>query len=233
MGLEDILNAFLGGAAAPSSEQAPPANDPLAEMLQGILGGGMPAGVGPADLPSGSAGIAGGDPLGGLLEGILGGGMGGPSDMGGMGGQPGMGGMDSLLAPMADALSRKLGLPPQIGAMIISFLFSKLLGGMATGGPGFPGGMDQPGGMAGGAQPRPSSGIPAEGLDLDSLLETMSQDKGMAKDLAAQTGLDEAVAQQSLQEALEMLGSQAREARTPRPSNRPSGGGLDNLLDTW
>lgn len=148
--------------------------------------------------------------------------MGAQPDMGGMGAQSGMGGMDALLAPMADALSRKLGLPPQIGAMIMSFLFGKLLGGMG-----------QAGGMAGGAQPGPSSVLPAAGLDLDSLLETMGKDKGMAKDLAAQTGLDQATAERSLQEALDMLGGQARAARTPRPSNRPSGGGLDNLLDTW
>lgn len=229
MALDDILNAFIGGGI-PQKGQARAETDPLAEMLQGILGGGM-GGAMPQGMGGGSSGM-GGDPLGGLLEAILGGGMAqaGSSSggmQGGMGVLPGMGGdmgMNALLAPLADALAKKLGLPPEIAMMVVSFLGAKLLSGAG-------GQTGSASGSQGGKSSR-SRGAQAQSLDLDSLLETMGNDKGMAKELAEQTGLDQATAERSLQEAIGMIGG-GQEARKPRPSNRPSGGGLDSLLDSW
>lgn len=219
MALDDILNAFIGGGI-PAPGQAPAAGDPLAEILQGILGGGAAPGGGAAQ-DGGLPGM-GGDPLGGLLEGILGGGMAPGGSGGGMGLLPGMGGdpsMNGLLAPLADALAKKLGLPPEIAMMVVSFLGAKLLSG--AGGAGAKKGSSS---RSRAAQP--------QALDLDSLLETMGNDKGAARELAEQTGLDPATAERSLQEAIGMIGG-ARQTRKPQPSNRPSGGGLDSLLDTW
>lgn len=218
MALDDILNAFLGGGV-PQKGQTSTAGDPLAEMLQGILGGAM---GGSSGMGSG-AGIGAGDPMGGLLEAILGGGM--AQAGGAQGGMTGMGdamGMNALLAPLADALSKKLGLPPEIAMMVVSFLGAKLMSGAKP---------------AGAAKAKPGRspagrGAQAQGLDLDSLLETMGNDKGMAKELAEQTGLDQATAERSLQEAIGMIGG-AKQAPKPRPSNRPSGGSLDSLLDSW
>jgi hypothetical protein len=218
MALDDILNAFIGGGI-PAPGQTPTAGDPLAEILQGILGGGAsPAGASPG---------MGVDPLGGLLEGILGGGMAPGGSQGGMGLLPGMGGgeasMNGLLAPLADALAQKLGLPPEIAMMVVSFLGAKLLSG--AGGAA--------GGAAGAKKGRSArSQATPQALDLDSLLETMGSDKGAARELAEQTGLDPATAERTLQEAIGMIGG-GRQTRKPQPSNRPSGGGLDSLLDTW
>lgn len=216
MALDDILNAFLGGGVSQKG-QTPASDDPLAEMLQGILGGAMGGGSGMGS----SSGIGAGDPMGGLLESILGGGMGQTSGaQGGISGIGGATGMDSLLAPLADALAKKLGLPPEIAMMVVSFLGAKLLSGA------------QPGSTSKAKPGRSPAGRGAQALDLDSLLETMGNDKDMAKDLARQTGLDQATAERSLQEAIGMIGG-GQEARKPRPSNRPSGGSLDSLLDSW
>lgn len=218
MALDDILNAFIGGGI-PAQGQTPAAGDPLAEILQGILGGGA--------APSGGMPGMGSDPLGGLLEGILGGGMAPGGSQGGMGLLPGMGGdpsMNGLLAPLADALAQKLGLPPEIAMMVVSFLGAKLLSG-AGGATGSASGAKK------GRSARSQATQP-QSLDLDSLLETMGSDKGTARELAEQTGLDPATAERTLQEAIGMIGG-ARQTRKPQPSNRPSGGGLDSLLDTW
>lgn len=222
MALDDILNAFIGGGI-PQQGQTSAENDPLADILQGILGGGMGQGMSPGSGQRMSPGMSGDDPLGGILEAILGGGMGGGGAQGGMGVLPGMGGgdmgMNALLAPLADALAKKLGLPPEIAMMVVSFLGAKLMSGGAPA-------------QAPGARPGKGRAAQSQALDLDSLLETMGNDKGMARELAEQTGLDPATAERSLQEAIDMMGG-AREARKPQPSNRPSGGGLDSLLDTW
>lgn len=223
MALDDILNAFLGGGV-PKKGQAPASNDPLAEMLQGILGGGM---GGATTSPGMGAGTS--DPLGGLLESILGGmaGQGGTSS--GKAGRGGTSGMNSLLAPVADALAKKLGLPPEVAMMVVSFLAAKLMSGAAGGQTGTTSGTKQ---GRSGQTSRGRSASP-QALDLDSLLETMGNDKGMAQELAKQTGLDPATAERSLQEAIGMIGGTSQEARRPRPSNRPSGGSLDSLLDSW
>lgn len=222
MALDDILNAFLGGGV-PQKGQAPASNDPLAEMLQGILGGGMGGATASPGMGAGTS-----DPLGGLLESILGGMAGQGDTSGGMAGMGGTTGMNSLLAPVADALAKKLGLPPEVAMMVVSFLGAKLMSG-ASGQAGTTSGTKQ--GRSGQAS-RGRSASP-QALDLDSLLETMGNDKGMAQELAKQTGLDPATAERSLQEAIGMIGGTSQEARRLRPSNRPSGGSLDSLLDSW
>ncbi len=226
MSMEDLLQALMGGAGAPQ-RRGQSGSDPLADMLQQILG-------------SGSAQAGGGG-----LEDILGAIMGGGAAQGASQGAQGGGLMDILgailggtgagatggagLSPIAEGIAAKLGLPPAIAQMIVAFVIGKLLGG-TTGGAG--------GALAPtpGAAPRPSGrstgpAQPAQGFDLDSLLETMGQDENMAAELAQQTGLDAQTAQRGLQEVLGMLGAGGR--GQAGPSDRPKSGGLDSLLDTW
>lgn len=219
MGMEDLLQAILGGAAATPPGQSQGMDDPLSAILGGILGGGsagMPGGQSNADpfqgFEGGSAGGISGGGLGDILGMILGGG--------------GTGGENGFVSPIADGLAAKFGIPREIAFMIVAFLLNKLFSGSTAE-----------------RGPTPGKSAQPEGLDLDSLLETLGggqaptatdfRQSGMAQEIAAQTGLDQQTAEQALAEAAQMLGGQINEARAPRPSNRPSAGGLDSLLESW
>lgn len=226
MSMEDLIRAMMGGGSAQPKGTAG-SGDPLADILGSILGGGTPQ--------RSSGAVQGGD-LSGLLEAILGGaGAGGvqsPSQAPG-----GSGGLMDILgailgggtapgagtSPIVEGIVEKLGLPQGIAQMIVAFIIGKLLSGMTGGAPVIPGAAPQPRG-------RTTPPQKAQGLDLDSLLETMGQDRNMADELAQQTGLDAQTAQRGLQEVLGMLGAQRGQGSTPTP---PKQGGLDNLLDSW
>ena len=205
--MDDLLKSLLSGAG--SQQGGDQADDnPLADMLGGLMGGGT---------------ASGGADAGDLLEAFLGGGSsqgaGGMGDLLGTltgGGSPNTG-PSAMLAPMTDALAKKLGLPPKIAQMVVTFAITQLLsGGKRGGAPAGPGGLDLDDLMA-----RAASG---EGLDTDYIQST-----GMADDLAQQTGLDSDTAARSLQEALQMMGGQ-----TGSQKQGPSGGsGLDDLLESW
>ena len=145
-------------------------------MLGGLLGG-----VGGAQ---GSGGI------GSLLGALLGG--------GGAGAQAG-----SPQAPMVSGLAEKLGLPPEVAQMVVSFVLDKLLSGAM--------------GRDAVAASR-SGGATLAGPDLDDLVAQMSRGEGidvgllestgMTAELSEQTGLDPDTAAASLQEVFGMLGSQ-------------------------
>ena len=67
--MEDLLRALIqGGQSQPSSYATRSGADPLAEVLQGLLGGGAPQGEGAQAGP-----VQGGLDLGSLLQGVLGG----------------------------------------------------------------------------------------------------------------------------------------------------------------
>lgn len=227
MSMDDLLQALMGSAGA-SRRRGQSSGDPLADMLQQILG-------------SGSA-QAGGSGLEDILGAIMGGGAargisqeaqrGGLMDilgaiLGGTG--TGTGGSASL-SPIAEGIAAKLGLPPGIAQMIVAFVIGKLLGGAMGGGAGgaltpMPGATPRPGGRS------VSPAQPGQSLDLDSLLQTMGEDQNMVAELAQQTGLDAQTAQRGLQEVLGMLGAQGRAGAGA--SGQPKSGGLDSLLDTW
>jgi hypothetical protein len=238
--LIDMLGSILEGAGSqPQRRQSRtevPDTDPLSGILGGILGGGAE-----------SQGAGG---MGDLLEAILAGGATAPQPAprrrstppsgGGLGDILGsiLGGSsigsNSFLAPIIEALAEKLGLPPAIAQMVISFVLSKLLSGAAS--------------RAQAPAPQPSrrarpTPVSPGGLDLDHLLEQMGTERGldsnylmstgMAQELSQQTGLDAETAARSLQEALNMmLGSQVA-ASQPKHISQPKPGSLDNLLDTW
>jgi hypothetical protein len=138
---------------------------------------------------------------------------------------------NTFLAPIIGMLADKLGLPPAIAQMVVSFVLGKLLAGGASQA------QVQPGRRA---VPSPAS---PQGFDLDHLLDEMEGEQGLGADylmstgaadeLAEQTGLDPDMAARSMQEVLNMmLGSQV-EARRPRQVKQPKPGSLDHLLDTW
>jgi hypothetical protein len=250
--LQDLFEAILEGGASQQQRRTQSEADPLSAILEGILGGGSgrTQSSGAPDLGGLLEGILGGGQsrsatapssggLGDLLGGILGGGQGrsatAPSSgglediLGGILGGSSVGG-NSFLGPIISGLAEKLGLPPAIAQMVVSFVLSKLLSGTLQ-----QGAVAQAGGAV---KAKPVS---AQGYDLDHLLESMSsgqdvdsgflQSSGMAKELAQQTGLDKDKAERSLQEAFRMLGGQASVQR--KEIRQPTPGTLDHLLDTW
>jgi hypothetical protein len=193
--IEDLFKAISGGEGSQPGGQAE--GDPLADLLGGLLGGGTS--------PSGAADLAQ----------VLGGGtppqQGGMADISGAmlgGGGAGMG-SNALLAPIVDAISNKLGLPPDVAQMIVSFVIGKLLSGQSGLGAASASPSGQPL-QAGSAQPG--------GLDLGDLLNRLGsgqgldagylQSTGMHEELAQQTGLDADTATRGLQEVFQALSGQ-------------------------
>ncbi len=186
--IEDLFNAMSSGEESqPDSQAGQTQGNPLADLLGGLLGGSATSGSGDlASMLGGSGGAQQGDSMAALAS-MLGG-----SQQGG--GAAGMGGND-LLAPIVSGISEKLGLPPDIVRMIVSFVIGKLLSGQSG---------------AGAAQ--------TGGLDLSSLLNQMASGQGvdanylkstgMHEELAQQTGLDPDTATRGLQEVFNLLGGQ-------------------------
>lgn len=230
MSMEDLIQALMGGGDVQPKRSAS-SGDPLADMLGSILGGGAPQ-------RSSGAAAQGGD-LGGLLEAILGGAGAGQAPSPTRGAQSGGGGLMEILAallggntgmqgagtsPIVEGVAGKLGLPQGIAQMIVAFVLGKLMNSMMGGASALPGASTPP-------RSRAATPQQAQGLDLDSLLETMGQDRSMADELAQQTGLDKQTAQRSLQEVLGMIGAQRGQGGSA--PTQPKQGGLDSLLDSW
>ena len=230
--MEDLLKRILGDADSEAPGRQAGA-DPLADLLRGILGGGAAAQAGRGQ-PSGTG-------LPDLLGGILGGGQGadgfGLDDI--LGGILGGGGANitanPFLAPIVQGLADKLGLSPAIAQTVVGFAISKLLPAL----------LGAAGAQASGAPPRRTTKrrrgktpAPADSLDLDHLLEQMGSGEalqpaylrstGMVEELTQQTGLEEDVALQSLQQVFGLFGAQMGRSEPPQPKSR-----LDHLLDTW
>lgn len=172
------LDAMLGGGGQQADDQ------PDLGSLLGMLGGGQQAG-GQPDLGSllgmlgGGQSAQGGDPLGGLL--------GGGSSSGAVSGGP----FDSLVGPIAE----KLGLPPQVVGMVVTFLANALLAGKAGS----------------------RSGADSSAADLDQVLAMVDSGQmdsralhgnQLVQDLSQQTGLDEQTAARSIGAVVDALGGQ-------------------------
>jgi hypothetical protein len=206
--MDDLLKGLMSGAdSQPGTGQAD--DDPLADMLGGLMGGGSEPG---------------GADAGDLLEAFMGGGSsqgaGGMGDLLGalMGGGSANAGASALLAPMTDALAKKLGLPPEIAQMVLTFAITRLLSGGKRGGASAgQGGLDLDDLMV-----RAASN---DGIDTDYIQST-----GMADELAQQTGLDSDTAARSLQEALQMMGGQMGGTQGSQKQGPSGGSGLDDLL---
>jgi hypothetical protein len=105
-----VLGGLLGGGGAQSAQQG-------AGDLGSLMGGG------------GAQGAQGGDVLGSLLGGLLGGSVQGgqqtPTASAGISSHP-------FLAPIVDGLAQKLGLPPAIAEVVVSFALTQLLNSLMS-----------------------------------------------------------------------------------------------------
>ena len=187
-GLADMLGQMSQAGGAPQVEGGQPggmpqSGDALGQMLGSLLGGGAqgstPSMGAPASTPQGTTGI--GDILGAVLGG-------GSTSIG----------ASPLLAPIADLLAQKLGLPPAIAQAVLAFVLAKLVSGSSGGGPA--GRMDLvPEGP--GMQDLLVQASSGQRLDKLTLAST-----GLPEELAQHTGLDVDTASKSLQQALKLLG---------------------------
>ena len=171
----DLMGALMGGAGGSQGAGGTESAGGMGDLLGALMGG---AGGGQA---------AGG--MGSLLGGLL----------GGSGASTGAG---ALLTPLVSSLAEKLGLPPEVAQMVVSFAVDKLFSG-----------------ARGGAMSASRSGGDAlDSGDLNELLVQMNsgqgvetdllESTGMVAELSEQTGLDADTAAASLQEVFGMLGGQ-------------------------
>jgi hypothetical protein len=220
--MEEILKAILEGNRQ-SAGQGQSQADPLADLIGSIIGGGGKASAQPA---------SGQDMIGDLIGGLIGGSPNAPKGngqildlIGAIMGGTGRSGQASSANPIAKLLADKTGLPVELAQMVVAFFMSKLLSGATR----------QP---ASGADSYKSGGQERGTVDLDDLLEVMDDDKAlnnrlglsqMPQELAAQTGMSQQQASDSLQALVKLVG-QRRD--TPQPSV-PVQTDLKDLLDTW
>lgn len=214
-GLGDILGGILGGGAGSTQGSSAGSAGGLGDILGGILGGG-----------TGSTQGSSGGGLGDILGGILGGGTSSTQGSAGAGG-----GLSSILAPIVQSLAQKMGLPPAIAQIVVGFALGKLL-------PSLMGGASSQAQKSLPSQRRAQTPSQSGGFDLDDLMDRLGsgnaqsvnasylQSSGMAAQLAQQTGLDEDVAAQSLQQVFLTFGNQmtaTRSAQSPAdaPVRRP------------
>jgi hypothetical protein len=214
------LGSLLGGGAGDAQASGGQGAGDLGSLLGGLLGGG-------AEGVQASGGQGAGD-LGSLLGGLLGGGAGGAQASGGQGagdlssllggllgggaGAPGAsmgpvsGSASSPATAIATALAEKLGLPPQMAQMVVSFVLGRLLiSGRSMG-------VDL--GSAGG-----------RAMGLNNIAQAHSQSTDMAQELAQYTGLDPETSSKSLTTVLDLLGSQTApqpESATRLPRKKPA-----------
>ncbi len=223
-GIEDILGGILGGGSQQQApQQMPGGSGDIEDILGGILGGGSQQQA-PQQMPGGSGGIE------DIVGGILGGGMPG----GNIAGNP-------ILAPIVNAISKKLGLPPAIVAIGLSLILGKLMSKASQAqrqpsqqrGPRIPGNINPPG-----KSPQPGN------LDLDDILGRMRKDvvdrsvidnSGVVNEVAQETGLGQQDAGQLIEEIIGALGEEGSAKPKPKQSGRGAQGhgGLKDILDTW
>ncbi|MGB1252316.1 MAG: hypothetical protein ACPG8W_16980 [Candidatus Promineifilaceae bacterium] len=222
--MEELLKAIMGAAANGGAQQRPSSQqDPLAEMLGGILGGGNAA---PSPAPS-SGGIDIADLIGAVIGQNATQGQTHQNGIADMIGAIMGGGAQGGVNPIAQMIADKTGIPVAIAQMAVAYFMSKMFQGQSQ---------SAPRGGGGGFQPRQAE---PNGLDLDDLLDSMGNDSGslgthfanngMASELAQKTGLSENKANETLQEIMSVIG---RKRSRPNPVN-PRAASLKGLLDNW
>ena len=219
--MDDLLQALMQGGQPQSSAPGVGSNaDPMAQLLQSLLAGGAPHGLGAQAAPPSAPA----EPdMAGLLGSILGGAGGFPGSApsqsqaagGGLGDLLGaiLGGgspaleSNSILGPIVNGLAEKIGLPPQLAQAVVAFVLGKLVERRlqpATAGLPLP--------AAEGRAARPQA------ASLETVLQRLNSGKpvtktavrsaGLARELSAHTGLNRATAEASVQQVLNALGGQ-------------------------
>ncbi len=228
--LEAILKASQAQAAQQQQQAAPGAADPMAQMLEGILGGGGTSRQAAPAMPQAGGGVGIEDLIGSLIGGnasqgqphhngiadIIGAVMGGGS------------GQNAAVNPIARMLAEKLGIPPALAQAAVAFFMAKMFQRqMAPSAPS--------GGSGGSFMPRQQE---EDSLDLDDLLDSMGDsgslglrfsNSGMDKELAEKTGMSSDQANKALQEIVNIFGAQRSK---PNPVTT-KGVDLKDLLDAW
>lgn len=223
--LGSLLGSMFGGGPAPSQPPTQPAGgDMLGSLLGGTLGGsgGMPAQGGvskpkpkpkpqkPTSKPKPKPQVptSGADPIGSLLGGLLGVNMGGGTSA--IANNPIA---NAFVAPIAEALAKKTGLPQGLAQVVVVFALTKLLSA-ATG-------------QASQARFDPSDLVNTLATD-GTVTQKYLKDSGLVSELAQQSGLDPKTASTSLQQTFAALGTHIGEG-----SMADKQAELQSLLGAW
>jgi hypothetical protein len=183
--LSDILGGILGGMDdTPSTRRAPGrlpqsgSGDPLSDILGSVLGGG---GANTGGYPQSSSSS---DPLGSILGGMFGGGQ--------MGTGSSMGGLGSVLSPLADAVSQRTGIPREIASAAMSIIVPMLLSK-----------------LAGSSQVNNRQELlgSLNNLRGQNIAFSANEKRAMVQRLVTETGMDRRQARQTVNQAIQALGS--------------------------
>jgi len=187
--LGSLLGSALGGGQTPSQGAPSAGGDMLGSLLGGMLGGGgqMPGQMAGQGMPSQGMPSGGGNMLGGLLGSLLGVNTGGGASA--IANNPIS---NALVAPIADALSKKTGMAPGIAQVVVVFALQALLSA-AT----------QQGSQKGFNASDLVNKLTTDGTVSQKYLA----DSGLVDQLAQQSGLDKQTAARSLQQTFTALGT--------------------------
>lgn len=245
--MNDILKAILESVAHSQQPQQhrQTAVNPIEALIKGILGGEEPQQRQQQARPIQNDGVGLDDLIGAVLGGSQRAGTqqsGGISDLinavlGGGAQAAGMGGLGSIAVnPIANILSKRIGIPPAIARAVVAFFLAKFVGGM------FNKNAQQAKQRLPDYAPREEDyghGREAETLDLDDILDDMDDDSalrghfannGMAEELSQMTGIDMKMANMALAEMAKIVGQERRTVTPVRPTNNQD---LKALIDTW
>lgn len=177
--------AAVAGAAAGAASMTKDTASGAANLTQDAAAGAGNMAQGATAAVAGAAGAMGMDQMMGALSGILGGGqLDANSPLG------------QMITPIADGMTKKLGLPKEVGAMVVAFALAKV-GELMKGK-----GAAAPVGGAGGVNADEVLGKLSSGGGVDAgTLDSM----GLSQELADKTGLTKDQAGQGLQYAMGAL----------------------------
>jgi hypothetical protein len=183
-----ILGSLLGGATQQGGGQAQSAgSNPLGDILGSLLGGAAQQqttsvktqSTGKKSKRAGQTSqSAGSNPLGDILGGLLGGGA---SQSGAA--ASGSLGNNAFVASIVDAIAAKIGIPPQIAQIVVSLALSHMMSGQGS---------------------KLTQSLASQGTVTQKYLK----DSGLVSQVTQQTGVDNATAAKSLQQAFQALGTQ-------------------------
>lgn len=217
---QQTASQATSSATTMAKEAVPAAGAAAAAAAAGAASKTQAAAAGAGDMTkgataavAGAAGAMGMDQMMGALNGVLGGGQ---LDVNSPLGQ--------MVTPIADGLTAKLGLPKEVGAMVVAFALAKLGEMMKSKGTG---GAAPPAGGMGAVNTDEVLGKISSGGGVDSgTLDSM----GLSQELAAKTGLSKEQAGQGLQYAMGALSAGMSGQKTFEGMNLPDMSMLTGMM---